>query len=124
VLDDTLASFAGGGILVGDIFVDTCEEAVAILNKSSLDGTKRASDAAYTLAAQLLAAELNYQAGAGQCQAATDAIADGQALLDLINYDATGSYLGPKVKGATAILRQQALALAATLDAYNNNLLC
>jgi len=124
VLDDTLASFAGGGILVGDIFVDTCEEAVAILNKSSLDGTKRANDAAYGLAAQLLAAELNYQAGAGQCQAATDAIDDGQALLDLINFNATGGYLGPKVKGATLVLRQQALALAATLDDYNNNLLC
>jgi hypothetical protein len=124
VLDDTLASFAGGGILVGDIFVDTCEEAVSILNKSSLDGTKRASDAAYALAAQLLAAELNYQAGAIQCQDATDAIADGQALLDLIDFDATGSYLGPKVKGAKAIQRQEALALAATLDDYNNNLLC
>jgi hypothetical protein len=124
VLDDTLASFAGGGILVGDIFVDTCEEAVAILNKSSLDSTKRASDAAYALAAQLLAAELNYQAGAIQCSDASDAIADGQALLDLINFDATGSYLGPKVKGAAAIQRQEALALAATLDDYNNNLLC
>jgi hypothetical protein len=124
VLDDTLASFAGGGILVGDIFVDTCEEAVAILNKSSLDGTKRAGDAAYALAAQLLAAELNYQAGAIQCPDATDAIADGQALLDLINFNATGSYLGPKVKGAAAIQRQEALALAATLDDYNNNLLC
>jgi uncharacterized cupredoxin-like copper-binding protein len=124
VLDDTLASFPGGGILVGDIFVDTCAEAVAILNKSSLDGTKRASDAAYELAAQLLAAELNYQAGAIQCQDATDAIADGQALLDLINFNATGSYLGPKVKGPTAIQRQEALALAATLDDYNNNLLC
>jgi hypothetical protein len=51
-------------------------------------------------------------------------IAAGQALLDEINFAGTGDYLGPKVKGALALKRAQALALAATLDQYNNNLLC
>ncbi len=132
VLDDTLASFPGGGVFIGDIFVDTCEEAIAILNKSKLNGTKMANDAAYGLAAQLLAAKLNIQATAGTCAAANQAIEDGQKLLSgqapydnpAIHFDATGSYLGPKVKGGLATRRSQAVALASTLDQYNNNLLC
>ena len=130
VLDQTLALFpiAAGqsthGVWIGDIYVDTCEEAIAILNKSTLNGKKKANDAAYGLAAQLLAAVLNYQAGAGQCADATNAIADAQQLLDDVNFTATGNYLGPKVKGALAVQRAEALDLAETLDLYNNNLLC
>jgi hypothetical protein len=124
-LGTTLASFGGGGVLIGDIFVNqACAEAVPILSKSRLSGTKMANDAAYGLAAQLLAAKLNVQAGAGTCAAATTAITNGQALLDTINFDATGSYLGPKVKGATAVQRANALSLATTLNDYNNNTLC
>jgi plastocyanin len=130
VLDDTLALFpiASGqtthGLFVGDVYVDTCAEAVALLNKSEIGGNKKANDAAYGLAAQLLAAQLNYAAGAIQCPAATNAINAGQALLDSIGFIGTGSYLGPKVTGTAAIQRANALALASTLDQYNNNLLC
>jgi len=116
VLDQTLAAFPGGGVLIGDIFVDTCREAYAILDKSDLNGTKRASDAAYGLAAQLLAAKLSIQATAGTCPAVLTAIAQGQALLDAANFIATGTYKN-KI-GATAN------SVAATLDAYNNNNLC
>ena len=102
-----------------------CIEAVRILDKSdALTGKKKASDAAYNLATALFAAKLNVAAGAGTCAAATTAINQAQALLDQINFTGTGDYLGPKVKGALATLRAQALALQATLDAYNNNLLC
>jgi hypothetical protein len=125
ILDETLASFSGGGVLIGDLFVDTCQEATRILDKSKVNnGKKTSNDAAYGLAAQLLAAQLNVQAGAGACTAATDAITAGQMLLDQINFNGTGDYLGPKVKGPTLTLRNQALALANTLDQYNNNLLC
>ena len=89
------------------------------------------NDAAYGLAAQLLAAKLNVAAQAGTCAAALQAILDGQALLandptDLtqpgVNFTATGSYLEPRATNKT--LRAQATALAATLDSYNNNTLC
>jgi hypothetical protein len=126
VLDDqTLASFPGGGLLVGDLFVADCLTAVRILDKSDV-GTdaKRARDAAYGLAAQLLAAQLNVQAGAATCSTTTQAIVDGQALLDTINFTGTGSYLPPDVTGTAASQRAAALLLGATLDAYNNNELC
>jgi hypothetical protein len=125
VLDQTLVA-AGGGILIGDLFVNNCDDAVDILDKSDVgSGQKKANDAAYGLAAQLLAAKLNIVAGAGSCAAANTAISAGQALLDLINFTGTGNYLPPTVKGA--LLKQQrsdALSLADTLDKYNNNLLC
>jgi len=122
VLDDTLA-LAGGTIVIGDYAVDTCEEAVALLNKrDGTNGKKRASDAAYALGSQLLAAELNLVAGAASCADIANAISDAQALLDSIDFDGSGSYL----KGGknASPLRADASALAATIDAYNNNLLC
>src|SRR4029453_7029829 len=63
VLDQTLASFPGGGIQFGSttagkgIFVDTCVEAVHILFKEAQNGAKMASDPLFNMAAQLLAAE-------------------------------------------------------------------
>ena len=119
VLDQTLLD--AGGILIGDILVDTCEEAVSILDKSEVnaDGEKMAKDAAYGLAAQLLAAKLNVQAGAAVPLDVLAAIADAQALLDLINFDGSGDYLPPKFGDP----RPEALSLADLLDQYNNGLL-
>jgi hypothetical protein len=105
--------------LVGDLTVDTCAKAVSILDKSSLDGKKRANDAAYELAAQLLAARFNLAAGAETCSALQNTVLDAQALLDAINFTGIGSYL---TKASTN--RTIALDLAATLDAYNNGNLC
>jgi plastocyanin len=106
--------------LIGDLNVTTCALGVSILDKRDVvTGTKQASDAAYALAAQLLAAKLNISAGAGTCAAANTAIAAGQALLDAINFTGTGTYL----KSASAN-RTLALSIAATLDSYNNNTLC
>lgn len=60
------------------------------------DGTKRAGDAAYQLAAQLLAAVLNRQADAAMCSEALAAMERGQSLLaeSPVNFAARGSYLG------------------------------
>ena len=77
-----------------------------------------ASDPAFNLAAQLLAAKLNVVAGAGSCPAATTAIASAQALLDLVNFD------GTKAPTMTTAQKTQANTLAATLDSYNNGSLC
>jgi hypothetical protein len=112
---------AGGSILIGDLVVDTCLEAVAILNKSTVNnGKKMASDPAYNMAAQLLAARLNIAAGAGSCDDADDAMADGQALLDLINFTGTGAYKN----SMTAQQQADANEIAGILDDYNNNTLC
>jgi hypothetical protein len=93
---------------------------VSILDQRDLDsGRKRASDAAYTLAMHLLAAKLNLAAGAETCSGVVDAVAAGDALLQSIGFDGTGSYLRPKDAEY-----QTALALAATLDEYNNGNLC
>jgi hypothetical protein len=120
VLDETLASFAGGGVLIGDLFVDTCAEAQALLKKSDVEsGDNRASDAAYGLAAQLMAAMLNVQNDATMCSDATEAIEDAQELLADIDFDGTGGFLKTNSSDRT-----EALELASTLDEYNNGILC
>ncbi|HEX6249882.1 MAG TPA: hypothetical protein VFZ56_00455 [Gemmatimonadaceae bacterium] len=128
VLDQTLGSFPVGagqsvaGVYIGDLYISTCTAAVRILKKSDVvTGGNRANDAAYGLAAQLLAAELNVQNGATACSGATTAIANAQTLLGDINFTGTGSFLPPSASGGA---RSQALALASTLDDYNNSNLC
>ena len=52
VLDQTLASFAGGGVYIGNLFVDTCQEAVRILSKQDVgSGKQKSSDPAFNMAA-------------------------------------------------------------------------
>jgi ABC-type sugar transport system substrate-binding protein len=105
------------------LVIDTCAEGVAILDTRDLESDKkRANDAAYNLARNLLAAQLNVDAGAAHSADVDEAIAEANALLTAIGFDGTGEFLDPKSKGAEATLRQQALAIAAYLDAYNNNL--
>jgi hypothetical protein len=127
VLDEALASSTltdeqgHHGVWIGKLFVYTCEQAVAILNKSTLGGKKMANDAAYELASQMLAAILNTLAGARNCTDLQTAFGSAQSLLYDINFNGTGDYLGPKVKGALLTKRSQALALAKQFDNYNNN---
>lgn len=121
VLDQTLAAMPGGGILFGDLFINTCLEATRILNKSTVNtGKKMSSDPLYNMAAQLLAAQLNFQAGAGKCGAAITASNQALALLDKYNFNGTSSYTKVLSKADTTL----ANSLANTLDRYNNNLLC
>ena len=121
ILDDLLNS-PGYTIGILPLGGEQCEDAVNILDKRDVEsGKKNASDAAYGLAAQLLAAQLNLSAGAETCQAAVDAVNAGQTLLADIDFDGTRNYLKGKNAGA---LRAEANGLAATLDAYNNGLLC
>jgi uncharacterized repeat protein (TIGR01451 family) len=119
VLGDTLAL---GTVTIGNLSwpPNTTCDAVKVLNKSTVNsGTKKANDAAYELAAQLLAAKLNVQAGAAHaCIDAT--IASASTLLSNIGFNGTGDYLGPKVKNGQLILRNEALTLAGVLDDYNN----
>ncbi|MDH3625175.1 MAG: hypothetical protein OEQ49_14990 [Myxococcales bacterium] len=132
LLDDVLQA---PGITVGllnmiaDDDVFDCDQgtqdAVNILDKRDIaSGKKKANDAAYGLAAQLLAAIANDTAGAGVCPEAGQAVIDGQMLLVDIGFTGTGDYFS---KGTTEInsrTKQEANELAGILDSYNNGTLC
>jgi len=149
VLDETLMD---GIFLWGmdpdGFLVDSCEEAVDLLDKREIaselvvaDGDKLANDAAYGMAAQLLAALLNIKATAGTCPDLFTAVNEAQALLERIGFDGQGAYLTPNPNQSDLLnqpdpdggtftrsklrdLRQMAETLAGILDAYNNNELC
>jgi hypothetical protein len=129
-LDTTLlaAANAGNPITLGLLVLNpntlgaatACKYAVNILNKSTIDGkSKKSSDPLFNMAAQLLAADLNVQGGAGTCPAAVTAINQAHALL--VKYSFNGLGYSPKLTSADANLANQ---LATTLDKYNNNKLC
>jgi plastocyanin len=115
LVEDLLPQFAG------DFSVTTCQQAVRLLSKQDQSGKNKAADAAYELGSQFLATRFNLAAGAETCAAVQQAVLDGQSLLDEINFTGSGDYLGSKSKSPR---RPQALALAATLDRYNNGNLC
>jgi hypothetical protein len=98
------------------------EDARYILDKRDLSPKhkKMASDAAYGLAAQLLAAIANDTAGAGVCPEAGQAIVDGQQTLVDLGFDGTGNYCRRLNSSAC----QEANTLAGILDSYNNGTLC
>jgi hypothetical protein len=115
-LDETLASL--GSVTVGILDVNTCQEAVSILNKSTLSGKKQASNAAYNFAAQYLAYKLNLEAGADDCAAAALAASQGQTLLVAYGFD--GVKINPKPsKSVSALLN----SYEQILDDFNNNTL-
>jgi hypothetical protein len=93
-----------------------CQKAVNLLNKSTIStGAKMASDPAFNLAAQLVAAELNFAAGAGRTPTATSAI--NQAVLLLGKYQFNG-ITHTKISAADVTTMNN---LATTLDNYNND---
>jgi hypothetical protein len=93
-----------------------CTKAVALLNKSTFTGKKKASDPAFNMAAQLVAAELNYAAGAGKTPTATTAI--NQAVLLLGKYQFNGIGYSGTISAADASTMN---SLAKKLDDYNND---
>ena len=120
-LDTQLPLFIGIDSTDADLVVDvadTCPEAVSLLSKTAIDGTNpSASDAAYNMAAQLLAAMANVQAGSYPCGVANYAITAAQALLVEVSFIGTGTYLPESLGGP---LYAYAQALANLLDRYNN----
>jgi hypothetical protein len=128
LLDDLLPQ------TIGEFTIDTCELGVSILDSRDVDsGKKRSSDAAYQLARNLLAAQLNLDAEAcmpggtypydGEDLTFTQVISASNDLLIDIVFDGTGGYLeakGNKDKQE----REDALYLAGILDDYNNSRLC
>jgi hypothetical protein len=133
LLDDVLQP---PGITIGllnlqaDDDVFNCDEGTGnarlILDKRSLERKpkKRASDAAYGLAAQLLAAIANDSAGAGVCAEAGQAMIEAQQLLVDIGFDGTDGYFIKRVDEINGHTKQEANTLAGILDTYNNGILC
>ena len=130
-LDQTLAAAETAGISIGNLVLHgsasrpnaapDAAKAVNILNKSTIDGRKKmASDPAFNLAAQLLAAKLNVQAGARVCPAAVSAINDAQSVLAAVAFN------GLTHGTMTTVQANRAHSLATALDQYNNDntLLC
>ena len=113
---------------LGPMSISTCPVAVDLLDKRDIadpeevkDGKKRAGDAAYGLAAQLLAYELNLNAGAGTCTAASEAAFEAHILLVTIDFDGIGNELkGKNAKTYSALASEY----AGILDSFNNNTLC
>jgi hypothetical protein len=93
-----------------------CLKAVRLLDKSRIDTDKKmASDPAFNLAAQLVAAQLNFSAGAGKSGAVITAV--NQAVVLLGKYKFNGStHTSISAADATAMNN-----LATILDNYNNN---
>jgi hypothetical protein len=139
LLDDVLNPSVGGGVTWDDIEedgftfpIEQCAVAVDLLDTRDVgdpelvaDGVKMSSNGAYALASQLLAAQLNFGAGARTCDAALDAALAGEELLDKYDFDGSGEFL-PNSSKVKKIKADYALALeiAAILDQYNNGELC
>jgi hypothetical protein len=93
-----------------------CQAVVNLLNKTTISGGKKmASDPIFNMVAQLVAADLNVLAGAGQSVNAMAARNCAHALLAAIHFD------GTKYDKLTAAQIAQANCLATALDQYNNN---
>ena len=86
-----------------------------LLNKQTSTGAKTASDPAFNLAAQLLAAELNYTAGAAKATTATNAINQAVTLLGKYQFDGNSHTTITTADAATMN------SLATILDNYNNS---
>jgi hypothetical protein len=84
---------AGSSIYpLGDITSLTCAQAVNLLAKNAIDGSKRAGDPIYNMVAQLLGAKLNVAASAGTCATLLTALGQAQTFLDNLGFLGTGSY--------------------------------
>jgi hypothetical protein len=133
LLEDVLDPAIGGGVVWDDILTDgflfpitTCEVAVDILDKREVDdpailgdGKKKASDPLVNLATHLMAAQLNFGAGACTTQEVLDTALEAEMLLDGYDFDGTAGALRKKSDDSRV-----ANELAAYLDAYNNGELC
>jgi len=113
-------------IVIGVLNVDSAQIATAVLSKTAVNGAIKnsANDAAYALAAQLLAAELNVKAGAAHSSYVDQVRSLAQTLLagaGVTGFNGTGDYWKGGKNAAED--RQNALNLAALLDQYNNGLI-
>lgn len=118
LMDDLLAD---PGILIGTLEVITCQQGINLLYGLDLHGVNRGNDAAYVLAVQLLAAQLNLSVGSEYCPASDQAMSEAQLLLLELDFDGTGGYLGPPLASQEM---DKAKSLTEQLESYNTGALC
>lgn len=88
LMDDLLAD---PGIQIGDLRIETCEQGLALLEGHNTDGEEISGDV-YRLAGQLLAAELNLNAGAENCPIAEESFIGSHIFLESLNFNGRGAY--------------------------------
>ena len=111
------------GFFVGELYVDTCPEAVSLLSKQALDSTKQqSSDPTINFASQFVAYQLNLAAGAADNPQAALAAADGQSILVAVHFDGTLAG-GGMHDTLTATQASKLNADAGILDKFNNDTL-
>jgi hypothetical protein len=134
LLEDVLDPEVGGGIVWDDILNDTftypitkCEVAVDILDKRLVgdedvvgDGKKVASQPLHNLATHLLAAQLNFGAGACTTQEVLDAALQAETLLDKYDFNGNGHRKLDRKSPDIGLAGD----LASYLDDYNNGEFC
>ena len=114
ILDDLLAD---PGIQIGDYRLPACEQGVALLQGRTAAGAET-NDPVYALARQLLAAELNLNAGAESCPAAEEAVLGAHLVLASVGFQGSGAY-SPQEEVAAALPQ-----LSELLTDYNSGALC
>ena len=128
----------GPGINVGDLALYTsakadpdsfCKQAVDVLSKASNSGSKFSSNPAYNVAAQLLGAELNLEAGAGYNACALSLITQANNLLTPAidgsghtGIDFSKYFYANTAPKLTTLQTSAANYLQTQLNNYNNNL--
>jgi hypothetical protein len=118
LVDDLLAD---PGIWLGPVKVETCEQALRLLNGRNLDDREVPGDPTYPLVAELLTAQLNLEAGAESCLAAVQAVLGTHALLRDVRFDGrnvTSALAGPTTQ------RDDAEVFRISLHLYNRGDLC
>jgi len=110
LMDDLLKD---PGISLGVWAVNTCQDAVAVLQGDR-------SDPLTGMARQLLTAELNLAAGSGTCEATRELVLAGHALLTRAEYDGSSMEANGLEDGAAESMRRA----ATLLSLYNAGRLC
>jgi hypothetical protein len=116
LVDDLIAD---PGIQLGDYPVTTCEEGLALLQGQDARGDDT-NDPIYPLAAGLLAAELNLNAGAETCSIAEEAVLGSHLVLADAGFDGSGEYTA----ATTGEVAEAIPRLVGLLAAYNSGELC
>jgi hypothetical protein len=115
-VDDLIAD---PGIQLGNHPVTTCEEGLALLQGQDAGGYDT-NDPIYPLAAGLLAAELNLNAGAETCPIAEEVVLGGHLVLADAGFNGTGEYAAATSGEVAGALPR----LVELIMAYNRGELC
>ena len=119
LLDDLLAY---PGINLGTLKIERCAQALELLQGRSLNGEPRDNDLAFSLAAELLTAYFNLEAGAESCLGVVETVLGAHSLLTELGFDGEQALLGP---GNPAVEpRAEAELYLYALQQYNRGDLC